>query len=105
MSHQPYASLQIRDFKLYLFARMCFTMAWQMQGVIVGWQVYEYTGDPFTLGLVGLAEVAPFITMSFYGGHVADVVERKTRDCIHDSLFHLRTHPAAFYPAFYSSPE
>jgi MFS family permease len=77
MSHQPYASLRIRDFKLYLFARMCFTMAWQMQGVIVGWQVYEYTGDAFTLGLVGLAEVAPFIAMSFYGGHVADVVVRK----------------------------
>lgn len=56
---------------------MCFTMAWQMQGVIVGWQVYEFTKDPFSLGLIGLSEAIPFIVTSFYGGHTADVVERK----------------------------
>jgi len=77
MDHQPYASLQIREFRLYLFARMCLTMAWQMQGVIVGWQVYSLTKDPFALGLVGLSEAIPFIITSFYGGHTADVVERK----------------------------
>src|SRR5215217_1797381 len=77
MNHQPYASLQIREFRLYLFARMCLTMGWQMQGVIVGWQVYAFTKDPFALGLVGLAEAIPFIITSFYGGHTADVVERK----------------------------
>jgi MFS family permease len=52
-------------------------MALQMQGVIVGWQVYEFTKDPFSLGLVGLCEAIPFIAISFYGGHTADVVERK----------------------------
>jgi len=52
-------------------------MAMQMQGVIVGWQVYEFTKDPFSLGLIGLSEAIPFITISFYGGHTADVVERK----------------------------
>lgn len=75
--HQPYASLQIKDFRWYLLARMCLTMAWQMQGVIVGWQVYEFTKDPFALGLVGLTEVLPFIVTSFYGGHAADTIERK----------------------------
>src|SRR5689334_22519119 len=77
MNHQPYASLQIREFRLYLLARMCLTMGWQMQGVIVGWLVYAYTRDPFALGLVGLSEAIPFIITSFYGGHTADVVERK----------------------------
>ena len=56
---------------------MFFTMAWQMQGVIVGWQVYEFTKDPFSLGLIGLCEAIPFVATSFYGGHFADVVERK----------------------------
>ncbi|MFI5134622.1 MAG: MFS transporter [Chitinophagales bacterium] len=77
MNHHPYASLQIREFRLYLLARMCLTMGWQMQGVIVGWQVYAFTKDPFALGLVGLSEAIPFIITSFYGGHTADVVERK----------------------------
>lgn len=43
----------------------------------MGWQVYEFTKDPFSLGLVGLSEAIPFIIISFYGGHTADVVERK----------------------------
>jgi len=77
MNHNPYASLQIREFRLYLLARMCLTMGWQMQGVIVGWQVYAFTKDPFALGLVGLSEAIPFIITSFYGGHTADVIERK----------------------------
>jgi glyoxylase-like metal-dependent hydrolase (beta-lactamase superfamily II) len=77
MNHEPYASLKVREFRWYLLARMCLTMAWQMQGVIVGWQVYSFTKDPFALGLVGLAEAIPFIITSFYGGHTADVVERK----------------------------
>ncbi len=52
-------------------------MGLQMQGVIVGWQVYEFTKDPFSLGLVGLYEALPFIITSFYGGHVADIIQRK----------------------------
>ncbi|MCY7408711.1 MAG: MFS transporter [Chitinophagales bacterium] len=85
--HQPYASLQIKDFRWYLLARMCLTMAWQMQGVIVGWQVYEFTKDPFALGLVGLAEVLPFIVTSFYGGHAADTIERKKLVLVFTTLY------------------
>jgi MFS family permease len=48
-----------------------------MQAVIVGWQVYEITKDPLSLGLIGLAEALPSITVSLYAGHVADVVQRK----------------------------
>lgn len=48
-----------------------------MQGVIVGWQVYELTQDAFALGLVGLSEAIPFILICPFGGHAADVVARK----------------------------
>lgn len=75
--HRPYASLQIRDFRFYLLARLFMTMAIQMQAVIVGWQVYAFTKDPFSLGLIGLAEALPFIAVSLVGGHVADIVPRK----------------------------
>ena len=49
----------------------------QIQAVIVGWQVYEITQDPLSLGLIGLAEAVPSILVSLYAGYVADVVARK----------------------------
>jgi len=48
-----------------------------MQAVIVGWQVYELTKDPLSLGLIGLAEVIPSITVSFFAGHIVDTRVRK----------------------------
>lgn len=49
-----------------------------MQSVIVGWQVYSLTHDPFSLGLIGLAEAIPFICMALFAGHVADRVNRRS---------------------------
>jgi MFS family permease len=72
-----YAALRLREFRLFLSARVCITVAIQMQSVIVGWQVYEITHDELALGLIGLAEAIPYIIVSLYAGHVADVVERK----------------------------
>ena len=37
---------------------MVATIGGQMQGVAVGWELYERTGSPTALGLVGLAQVA-----------------------------------------------
>ena len=73
----PYAALKIRDFRVFISARFCVTLAIQMQAVVVGWQVYEITKDPLSLGLIGLAEALPSIVVSLYAGHLADVVQRK----------------------------
>ena len=73
----PYAAMRIRDFRLFISARFCITLAIQIQAVVVGWQVYEITKDPLSLGLIGLAEAIPSIAVSLYAGHVADVTSRK----------------------------
>lgn len=73
----PYAAMKIRDFRLFISARFCITLAIQIQAVIVGWQVYEITKDPLSLGLIGLAEAIPSIAVSLYAGHVADTISRK----------------------------
>jgi MFS family permease len=73
----PYAALRIRDFRLFILSRLFITLAIQIQGVVVGWQVYELTKDPLSLGLIGLAEAIPAITVSLYAGHIADIIERK----------------------------
>jgi hypothetical protein len=35
--------------------------AYQMQGVAVGWQLYEMTGNALDLGIVGLAQFLPLV--------------------------------------------
>jgi MFS family permease len=44
--------------------------------VVVSWQIYELTRDPFSLGLIGLAEAVPFIGFALFAGHVADSASR-----------------------------
>src|SRR6188768_1844387 len=73
----PYAALQVRDFRLFILSRLFITLAIQIQGVVVGWQIYQITKDPLSLGLIGLAEALPAITVSLYAGHLADIIERK----------------------------
>ncbi|GCC52530.1 MFS transporter [Chryseotalea sanaruensis] len=75
--HDAYAALKVKDFRLFVSARFFITLAINLQAVIVGWQVYELTHDPLSLGLIGLAEALPSITVSLYAGHVADIVQRK----------------------------
>ncbi|RAU81476.1 MFS transporter [Pontibacter arcticus] len=76
-THDPYAVLRIPDFRLYISARLCITLAMQIQAVIVGWQIYDITKDPLSLGLIGLAEAIPSIFVSLYAGYLADMVPRK----------------------------
>ncbi len=75
--HDAYAVLKHRDFRLFISYRFFITLAIQMQSLIVGWQMYELTKDPLALGLIGLAEAIPFISVALYSGHVADRYNRK----------------------------
>lgn len=69
--------LRHRNFALYLTARLLSTVAVQMQSVAIGWQVYAMTGNVFHLGLIGLAQFAPFLLLILYAGHAADRYDRR----------------------------
>jgi MFS family permease len=73
----PYAALKIPDYRLFVSARFCITLAIQIQSVIVALQIYDITKDALSLGLIGLAEAIPSIAVSLYAGHVADIMQRK----------------------------
>ena len=73
----PYASLRIPNFRRYIVGLLAFTVAVQIQGTVVGWQIYELTHDKLALGLIGLAEALPFIGAALYAGHVADRHDRR----------------------------
>ncbi|HKG90818.1 MAG TPA: MFS transporter [Gemmatimonadaceae bacterium] len=75
--HDPYAALRHRPFRLFIISLLAMTAASQVQEVVVAWQIYARTKDPLSLGLVGLAEAVPFISVAMYAGHVADRVDRR----------------------------
>lgn len=69
--------LRNRNLSFYLSSRFLGTLAVQMQSVAVGWQVYQITGSLFDLGLIGLAQFAPFLVLILWAGHVADRYDRR----------------------------
>jgi MFS family permease len=76
-ARDAYAALRIPEFRSFVTARFCFTLAMQIQAVVVGWQIYDMTKDPLALGLIGLVEVIPSIVVALYAGHLADMMSRK----------------------------
>ncbi|MFA9216262.1 MAG: MFS transporter [Sphingomonadaceae bacterium] len=72
-----FSVLQHRNFRYYLAARILGTLAVQMQSVAIGWQVYALTHNLFDLGLIGLAQFAPFLLLILYAGHAADRYNRR----------------------------
>ena len=73
----PYAVLRFRDFRLLIAGRFVAQVGEMMVSVSIGWELYERTGDPFALGLVGLVQVIPVLLLSLPGGYVADRYNRK----------------------------
>ncbi|MGK0298920.1 MAG: MFS family permease, partial [Gammaproteobacteria bacterium] len=65
------------NFRNFVAAKFFTTFAVQMQSVAIGWQVYEITGDPMDLGLVGLAQFLPFVILILPAGQVADRLNRR----------------------------
>jgi MFS family permease len=51
--------------------------AFQMLSVAVGWQIYAMTHRAFDLGMIGLVQFAPSVTLALAAGHVADRYERR----------------------------
>src|ERR1043165_3708630 len=73
----PYQVLRNRDFLLYLIGRFIASFGQQMVTVAVGWQLYERTHQPISLGLVGLTQMVPMIGLTLPAGHFADNHDRK----------------------------
>ncbi|KFZ39121.1 MFS transporter [Shewanella mangrovi] len=61
----------------YWVTRLASAFGFQVISVAVGWQVYDLTGDPLTLGLIGLAQFIPSVLLALPAGHVADQFHRR----------------------------
>jgi MFS family permease len=76
-SKHPDSVLQHRPFVLFWFARVATTTGYQMLVVAIGWQLYELTGNPLDLGLVGLAQFIPGFLLVLVIGQVTDRYDRR----------------------------
>src|SRR5690242_21130630 len=65
------------SFVLFQLARFFIVLSAEMQSVAVGWEVYEITKRPLSLGLVGLAQFLPGILLFLVSGHAADRYDRR----------------------------
>ena len=76
-SNDPYEALRFKEFRLFLIIRFAMVMAWTMQFIVIEWEVYSLTKDPLSLGLIGLMEVIPAVSMALFAGHIVDQKEKK----------------------------
>ena len=60
-----------------LFSRSGSALAYQMQSVAIGWQIYALTHRALSLGMVGLAQFLPMVLLIFVAGHAADRFDRR----------------------------
>lgn len=76
-SNAKFLPLKNKEFRFFISTRVCLTIALQIQAVIAGWHIYKLTGDPLSLGLIGLAEAIPALSIALYAGHVADISSKR----------------------------
>ncbi len=62
----------------FVYVRIAGSVAWQMQAVAIGWQMYALTGSSFQLGLIGLVQFVPAVGLFLPTGHVADRYDRRS---------------------------
>ncbi len=61
-----------KDFKWLVATRVLFTLAVQMQAVMLGWRMYDLTHDKLHLGFIGLAEATPALGLALLAGYIVD---------------------------------
>lgn len=77
LNQKAFESLKIAEFRLFLLARLAAMLGFHIMGTCVGWQIYDLTKDPLSLGFIGLSEAVPYILIALYGGYIADKFNRK----------------------------
>ncbi len=76
--HAPVPNLlRHRSFVMFWCARTSTTGAYQMFSVAVGWQLYELTNNPLDLGIVGLVQLVPLLSLALFVGQISDRYDRR----------------------------
>src|SRR5215472_17644470 len=66
-----------RNLVAYLASRVCSGTAMTMLRAAIAWHVFALTNSAFHLGLIGLVQFLPALSLMLLGGAVADTYERR----------------------------
>jgi MFS family permease len=72
------APLYEPEYRLFVIARFCYTMALRMVTTVVAYQLFQLTKNSFSIGLLGLSEFVPVFFLALYAGHVIDRSDKRT---------------------------
>lgn len=72
-----FEAVQIKEFRYLMGGRFLFIMALRMLAALCGYWMYELTNNALAIGLIGLAEVIPAVSLSLHAGHRIDKSEKK----------------------------
>ncbi len=73
----PFAAIRHGNFLKLISGNLILTAALLMQEVLLGYELYKITNSKLVLGLIGLAEAIPYISLALFGGHFADKLNKK----------------------------
>jgi|SRR5579884_643447 len=73
-----FASLRIRNYRLYFFGQLVSQMGTWMQSTALAWFVLQKTHSAFALGAVSTFQFLPVLILSLFAGVVADRVPKRT---------------------------
>ncbi|MBN8951827.1 MULTISPECIES: MFS transporter [unclassified Rhizobium] len=76
-SGDRFAAFRHIAYTYFFFARFLTAFATQVVSVSVGWQMYEHTGQPIYLGLIGLVQFLPSLLLILVTGTAADRYNRR----------------------------
>lgn len=76
-STDTFAALKIRDIRFFLFAIGLFSLGSRALAVVIGFQIYQLTHSALALGILGLVEAVPALSLILFGGYVADHYDRR----------------------------
>ena len=96
----PTDALRIPAFRSLVVGRFIFIMGLRMMSTLVGWWIYNLTNAPIAIGIVGLSEFIPAVSLALYAGHVIDLSEKRKLMLTGVSLYAL----AALLLLLLSSP-
>jgi len=69
--------LRERNVSRLLGSQLLSTLTFGVVAAALGWQAYQRTGSPLTLGLIGLAEFIPALIFALPAGQMADRLDRR----------------------------
>lgn len=72
-----FAAFRHSSYRRYFVSRFGGALAGNVLAVSVAWQIYDETGDPFYLGLIGLVQFLPSLVLVLVTGLAADMFGRR----------------------------